>query len=129
MNKPFALEGCREYQAWTMDNSVLLAEGDSYRSLGSKIGISGTSVRKYMNWHLGAQFHIDGELTQGLLTEVGQLLRTVYSRDQLHNKDKLPTLVLNGITLDQLTPRRIYAIDIHTLTIDPSLVYSSVKEL
>lgn len=66
---------------------------------------------------------------RGLLREDGEALRTSPLYEQLHNRNKYMPLVLNGINLTNLTPHKVYAIKLDMLTVNPSRVYDSMREL
>lgn len=103
------------YQALALDKVTVLAEANSYNELAKYIGLSNVAVRNNMNWTEVVQFSINDTPTQGYLHQLGATWRDTLSQGQLSPKQKWPTLDLPNIPLHELTPGKVYAINVHTL--------------
>lgn len=110
------LSSSKQYLAFDSTMTKVLAQSDSYNSLGKLIGLSNVSVRNNMNWHLGVDMVIDGKEVSGYLREPDVPLRSVPIHQQVHPKGKLPSVELSGRTLYDLVPGKLHAISTDTLS-------------
>lgn len=105
----------KQYQAFDSTMTKVLAQSDSYNSLGKLVGLSNVTVRNNIDWHLGVDMFIDGKQVNGYLRETGVPLRTVALDQQVFPKGKIPLVDLSSRTLDDLVPGKLHAISVDTL--------------
>lgn len=104
------------YQALGPDMITVLAESDSFNSLGKYIGLSNVTIRNNMDWHQGTLFVFEGQVVEGYLRQFGQPWRTELLPGQQSPRLKWPQLDLIDRTLYDLEPGKLHAITVDDLT-------------
>ncbi len=103
------------YQALALDKVTVLAEAGSFNELAKYTGLSNVTVRNNVNWTQVVEFYINDTPTQGYLHQLGAPWRDTLSQGQLTPKQKWPTLDIPNIDLRELTPGKVYAINVDTM--------------
>nr|YP_007475441.1 hypothetical protein H888_mgp04 [Microbotryum cf. violaceum BFL-2013]AGE14654.1 hypothetical protein [Microbotryum cf. violaceum BFL-2013] len=109
------LSTVKSYKAFDSSMTKVLAQSNSYNSLGPLVGLSNVSVRNNMDWHLGVNMVIDNQEIHGYLREDGAPLRTVPLHTQLAPKLTKEIVDLRSRTLYDLVPGKLHAVEVDSL--------------
>lgn len=100
------------FKAWAdKEETLLLAQSNSYNGLARLLGVSNVTIKNNMNWNFGISYKdFNEELSTLYLREVNHPIRNIPLRSQLSPKLKYPTVKLLNKTLFDLIPGKLYAI-------------------